>query len=69
MAWKTYSTAPFIPLDVSRKRHNIRPYVQERQVPVVLAREQLLQAEAAGILCRDDTVKGLFFYTNLFRVA
>jgi hypothetical protein len=42
---------------------------QERNVPLVLAREQLIQAETAGLLCRDDTLKGLFFYTNLFRLA
>jgi ESCRT-II complex subunit VPS36 len=31
-----------------------------------VAQEQLLQAEKAGRICRDDTVEGLRFYPNRF---
>jgi len=33
---------------------------------VILARERLVAAEAAGAVCRDDSVQGLRFYPNLF---
>jgi len=33
---------------------------------VVLAKERLLAAERAGKLCRDESMEGLRFYTNLF---
>lgn len=33
---------------------------------VVLSRERLLTAERAGKLCRDESMEGLRFYTNLF---
>jgi ESCRT-II complex subunit VPS36 len=32
----------------------------------VLAKERLLAAETIGIICRDDSVEGLFFYPNRF---
>ena len=35
-------------------------------ISVVLARERLLAAEAAGAACRDDSVEGLRFYPNRF---
>jgi hypothetical protein len=59
---------PFVAIFEDNRVVTIIP-PQERNVPVVLAREQLIQAETAGLLCRDDTVKGLFFYTNLFRLV
>lgn len=33
---------------------------------VTVAKEQLLQAERDGALCRDESVAGLFFFKNLF---
>lgn len=33
---------------------------------LALAREQLLAAERAGLLCRDDTVTGMRFHSNFF---
>jgi ESCRT-II complex subunit VPS36 len=41
-------------------------YAVEVNVPVAVATEQLLLAERAGVLCRDDGAKGLFFYRNFF---
>ena len=35
-------------------------------ISAVLAAEQLLLAEARGLLCRDDAVEGLRFYQNKF---
>lgn len=32
----------------------------------VLARERLLLCEQQGMLCRDDTERGISFYRNLF---
>jgi ESCRT-II complex subunit VPS36 len=32
-----------------------------------LAREQLLAAEGQGLLCRDDGVDGLRFFSNFFK--
>ncbi len=37
-----------------------------RNSSAILAREQLLAAEEAGKLCRDDTLEGLRFYKNRF---
>lgn len=33
---------------------------------VMLAMEQLCMAERVGLVCRDETIEGLFFYPNLF---
>eukprot|EP00127_Corallochytrium_limacisporum_P005170 Clim_evm10s200 gene=Clim_evmTU10s200 len=33
---------------------------------VTIATQQLLNAEQQGLLCRDDTFEGLYFYPNLF---
>lgn len=33
---------------------------------IVLALERLLAAEAAGLLCRDETIEALWFYPNRF---
>lgn len=33
---------------------------------LVVAKEQLLLAEKAGFLCRDETINGLFFFPNKF---
>ncbi|KAI8928661.1 EAP30/Vps36 family-domain-containing protein [Entophlyctis helioformis] len=35
-------------------------------ISIMLANEQLLMTERAGLTCRDDTQEGLFFYPNLF---
>lgn len=35
-------------------------------VPVTIAGEWLLAAEAEGVLCRDDGVEGLRFFRNFF---
>jgi len=35
-------------------------------ISVLLARERLISAEKCGLACRDDTVRGLLFYPNLF---
>eukprot|EP01084_Bolivina_argentea_P084311 152511_1 len=36
------------------------------QLPLLLAREHLVMAEKAGLLCRDDTLEGLRFFPNRF---
>lgn len=36
-------------------------------VSIVVAKEQLLIAEQSGVLCRDDTINGIFFFPNKFR--
>jgi hypothetical protein len=36
------------------------------RISLVLAAEHLAAAEAAGLLCRDDTLEGLRFYPNMF---
>ncbi|KAF9409666.1 Vacuolar protein-sorting-associated protein 36 [Podila epigama] len=36
------------------------------QISVALAQEQLLMAEACGLICRDESVEGLRFFDNLF---
>ena len=33
---------------------------------VIVAKEQLLVAETKSLVCRDDTINGLFFFSNLF---
>jgi len=38
-------------------------------VSVAIVREQLLTAEAAGVLCRDQGPEGLRFFRNFFRDA
>ena len=35
-------------------------------IPLLLAKERLLAAEQHGILCRDETDEGIFFYENIF---
>ncbi|KAF9939310.1 hypothetical protein BGZ75_003966 [Mortierella antarctica] len=36
------------------------------QISVALAQDQLLTAEARGLICRDESVEGLRFFDNLF---
>jgi len=36
------------------------------KVSAVLAVEQLLTAERAGVVCRDETIEGLRFFPNRF---
>ncbi|KAF9962411.1 hypothetical protein BGZ72_006233 [Mortierella alpina] len=36
------------------------------QISVALAQDQLLMAEARGVICRDESVEGLRFFDNLF---
>lgn len=38
-------------------------------LPLTLAREALLVAEAAGVLCRDDGPEGLRFFRNFYKDA
>lgn len=38
-------------------------------LPLTLAKEALLVAESAGVLCRDDGPEGLKFFGNFFREA
>lgn len=38
-------------------------------LPLTLAKEALLVAEAAGVLCRDDGPEGLRFFRNFFTEA
>eukprot|EP00878_Enallax_costatus_P026204 GHUV01028090.1.p1 GENE.GHUV01028090.1~~GHUV01028090.1.p1 ORF type:complete len:456 (+),score=176.60 GHUV01028090.1:546-1913(+) len=38
-------------------------------LPLTLAKEALLVAEARGVLCRDDGPEGLRFFRNFFRIA
>ena len=35
-------------------------------ISVSLARQRLLSAESAGLLCRDESIQGLFFFPNTF---
>ncbi|KRY52699.1 Vacuolar protein-sorting-associated protein 36 [Trichinella britovi] len=39
---------------------------QKRQIPMLLAKELLLDAEDDGLLCRDETTEGIRFFPNLF---
>jgi ESCRT-II complex subunit VPS36 len=39
---------------------------QRLGVSVALAKEQLLACESARLLCRDETIEGIFFFANLF---
>ena len=38
-------------------------------IPLLLAKERLQAAEQHGIVCRDETDDGIFFYENLFCMA
>lgn len=38
-------------------------------LPLTLAKEALLVAESAGVLCRDDGPEGLRFFRNFFKEA
>jgi len=40
-------------------------FARKLGIALVIAREQLLAAESAGRICRDDTVEGLRFFPNL----
>jgi len=35
-------------------------------IPVIVARERLIDGETNGLFCRDDSIEGLRFYPNLF---
>lgn len=35
-------------------------------ISVIVAKEQMLVAEKGGLICRDDSMNGLFFYPNIF---
>lgn len=37
------------------------------KVPVVLAKETLMEIENRGVLCRDESLEGLRFYINFFK--
>ena len=39
---------------------------QKFEISIMLAQERLYVMERCGLICRDDTVKGLVFYPNLF---
>ncbi|EFX75148.1 hypothetical protein DAPPUDRAFT_108217 [Daphnia pulex] len=39
---------------------------QEFQISIVLAQERLYFMERNGLICRDDSVRGLVFYPNFF---
>eukprot|EP01135_Chromosphaera_perkinsii_P001101 Nk52_evm51s158 gene=Nk52_evmTU51s158 len=41
-------------------------YANFQAISAVLAKEQLVTAEKAGYLCRDETAEGLRFYRNVF---
>ena len=38
------------------------------RLSILVAKEQLLFAEAKEVLCRDDTMNGIFFFHNAFTV-
>lgn len=46
----------------------LRPaqFAVKAEVPVAVAKEQLLLAERVGVLCRDDAAAGLAFFRNIF---
>jgi ESCRT-II complex subunit VPS36 len=53
----TLARDPFVsPLDIATRE----------KLPLPIAKQHLLLAEAAGLLCRDDSVHGLRFYVNRF---
>lgn len=33
---------------------------------IFMARQQLINCEKAGLICRDESIQGLSFYPNLF---
>lgn len=35
-------------------------------IALSLASEELLRAEDEGLLCRDDSIEGLFFFVNAY---
>jgi len=41
-------------------------YASSAGFSVVVAREHLCLAESMGVLCRDESMEGLFFYRNAF---
>ncbi|OUM69268.1 hypothetical protein PIROE2DRAFT_2762 [Piromyces sp. E2] len=36
------------------------------KIPVVLVNEYLKIAEYSGLICRDETIEGIYYYDNLF---
>ena len=39
---------------------------QQLKIPLFLAKEQLYKSEQQGSICRDESIEGVFFYSNLF---
>lgn len=68
---KYVSSMSIIPIDVClqiKTRGPLSAYSlsQVMSVPLILAREQLEEAERQLLLCRDETLEGIVFYPNFF---
>lgn len=57
------ATAEFVKLNGLA---NASQLADAQGITVILAKERLLAAEEKTLLCRDDSVEGLFFYPNKF---
>ena len=42
-------------------------YSKLKNISTLISREYFFLAEMRGILCRDDTVQGIFYYLNIFK--
>ncbi len=55
------------PSSLAHEAHTSPPDLASRwRLPMPIAKHLLLQAEQAGVLCRDDSIAGLRFYANRF---
>ena len=54
--------------DLTEKNEYLTAYSLSKinECSLIVAKKLLLDAEKLGLLCRDDTSRGLRFYTNLF---
>jgi ESCRT-II complex subunit VPS36 len=39
---------------------------QLKGISIILAKEQLMETESLGLLCRDESLEGIRFYENIF---
>lgn len=63
----SYFSTPFLNDQLQEKSSlTVFEMSQLLSISVLLASERLHSAEKAGLACRDDTIRGLVFYPNLF---
>jgi ESCRT-II complex subunit VPS36 len=50
------------------KSNGITPSIvsSQLQISLIVAKELLLSSEQSGLLCRDDSIEGIFFFSNIF---